>query len=220
MEKVSKFGLILLTLFLVGLLIFAAITELRLMIAVQSDGELKASRSFQYQYPLFNILAFLHIIVGLIFLLTGGYQLIPFFRKRFYKTHRVVGRIFLGASLIVASTAILLGIFYPYGDILESVTSTVFGFYILVGTYWAYTHARKRNFVHHQKWVIRVYFIALSVATIRIVAGLGIAITGRSLEEVLGISFVIAFLIHLLAVESWIKLRRSQLRTPLGMGQH
>ncbi|MBS9523817.1 DUF2306 domain-containing protein [Litoribacter alkaliphilus] len=216
MEKVSKYSLVLLTILLVALLMHASISELKLLVAVQSDEELKASKSFQYQYPLFHVLAFLHIPVGLIFLVTGGYQFIPVFRKRYHQTHKTVGRIFLVSSLIVSSTAITMGIFYPYGNYLESLTSAVFGTYLLAGTYWAYLHARKRNFVQHQRWVIRVYFISLSVASIRIIAAMGIIMTGKSLQEVLGVSFVMAFLLHFLAVEVWIKYQGRVLRTPLG----
>ncbi|MBT0811588.1 DUF2306 domain-containing protein [Litoribacter ruber] len=126
MEKVSKYSLVLLTILLVALLMHASISELKLLVAVQSDEELKASKSFQYQYPLFHVLAFLHIPVGLIFLVTGGYQFIPVFRKRYHQTHKTVGRIFLVSSLIVSSTAITMGIFYPYGNYLESLNLSSF----------------------------------------------------------------------------------------------
>lgn len=41
----------------------------------------------------------------------------------------------------------------------------------------------------HREWMIRVFAIALGVATIRAVAGIGQAVTGGTLEDVFALSF-------------------------------
>jgi len=71
-------------------------------------------------------LVYIHIIPGLIFLILGGYQLIPYFRKKNYKIHRFIGKIFLVLSAIIFSTAIVLALFYTFGDWIESIVTLIF----------------------------------------------------------------------------------------------
>lgn len=98
-----------------------------------------------------------------------------------------------------------MAIYFPFGNILETVTTLIYGIYLVAGTYLAYSNARKRNIAKHKAWILRIYFVALSIASIRIVAGLGIALTGGSLKDLLGVSFAIAFTLHLIIVECWIR---------------
>jgi uncharacterized membrane protein len=216
MHPPLKYGIFALTASLFGLLVYASVQELALMLAVNRDPELMATKSFQYQYPAFHVLAFVHIVLGLVFLVTGAYQLIPHFRNKYRKFHRLVGKIFFSTGLVVAITAIWMSIFYPYGDYLETLTTLIFGSFILYGIIKAYQYARSKEFRLHRNWVIRVYYIALSVASIRVVATIIIALTGHPLTDVLGLSFVIAFSIHLLLVESWLRWYEKSTFTTLG----
>lgn len=212
MRKLIKYTLYATAFFLIGLMFFASISKIQDMIAVKNNSDLFDKASIQYHYRSNQFAAYLHIIFGMLFLVTGAYQLIPFFRDKYRHIHRFIGKLFLSISLLVSSSAIVLAIYFPFGNIIETVTTLIFGIYLLTGTYYAYTNARNRNIIEHKKWVLRVYFVSLSVATVRIVAGIGIALTGKNLSDMLGISFAIAFLLHFVIVESWIRLNQTTAR--------
>lgn len=206
MRKFIKYTLYVTAFFLIGLMFFASISKIQDMIAVKKNSDLFDKTSIQFHYRTNQFVAYLHIIFGMLFLITGAYQLIPFFRNKYRHVHRFIGKLFLTISFFVSSSAIVMAIYFPFGDRIETATTLIFGGYLLTGTYYAYTNARNRNIIEHKKWVLRVYFVSLSIATIRIVAGIGIALTGNNLSDMLGISFAIAFLLHFVIVESWIRL--------------
>lgn len=210
MRKAVKYLLILAAVFLTGLMFYASVTKIQVMSTVRANPELFNQRSIEYHYRHHQLLSYLHIIAGMFFLLTGAYQLIPHLRKRYRRVHRVVGRLFLATSGVVAITALVMALFFPFGDSIETATTLVYGSFLLVGTYFVYAAARKRAFSRHKAWVLRVYFVALSIASIRIVAAVGMALTGTSLKEMLGISFAIAFTLHLLVVESWMRFAQTR----------
>ncbi len=211
MKKMIKYILIVIAVFLVGLMFFASIDKIENMMAVKANPYLFNKGSINYHYRNHQLLAYLHIVPGLVFLMIGAYQFIPYFRKRLWHIHRIIGRFFLATSFLVSTTAIIMAVFFPFSDVLETITTLVFGTYLLAGTYKAYRYAREKQIHQHQNWVLRVYFISLSIASIRIVAGIGMGLTGNSLREMLGISFVIAFMLHFLVVETWIRLRRTKI---------
>ncbi|MFP2996044.1 DUF2306 domain-containing protein [Spongiivirga sp. MCCC 1A20706] len=154
------------------------------------------------------LIMYIHVIAGMIFLLTGSFQLIPYLRKKFIHIHRFVGKIFLAISFIVSISAISLAVLFPFGDILETISNLIFGIYILYATVRGYTTIRAKNVTEHSYWVRRIFFLSLSIATIRLIMIAGIIINGLSVKEVMGISFLIGFLLHYIIIELWISKQR------------
>lgn len=148
---------------------------------------------------------YIHVIAGMIFLLTGSYQLIPYFRRKNIQTHRFIGKAFLLISFVVSISAICIAVFTPFGNYLETITNLIIGTYILYATVKGYTSIRAKKVIEHSYWVRRIFFISLSIATIRIIMITGMVITGQSLKEVMGISFLLGFLLHFGVIELWIR---------------
>lgn len=190
---------------IVLILLWASVDKLVRLSAMYnvSNGHIVQAVDLHYQGHLW--LAYLHIIPGLLFLALGAYQLIPYFRVRNYPIHRTVGKLFLLLSLVIFSTAIVLAIIYPFGDWLETITTILFGSFLLFCTYKAYTAARSLQFQAHRNWVTRIYFIAIAVSTIRGIVGLFMATGNYTMQEIFGISFLLAFALHFFLVELWIK---------------
>ncbi|MEL6557002.1 MAG: DUF2306 domain-containing protein [Bacteroidota bacterium] len=94
--------------------------------------------------------------------------------------------------------------FYPYGDSVESVSNLVFGSYILFATVKAYSSIKNKRVTEHANWVRRVFFVSLSIATIRLIMIATMIMTGASVQQVMGQSFLIGFLLHTIIVELWI----------------
>ena len=174
--------------------------------------ELFDEESYHLHYTAFPNLMYAHVVLGMLFLLCGAFQLTPYFRRNFIKAHRLIGKIFLITSLFVSSSAIIIAMFYPFGNYLESVATLVFGTYILFSTLKAYTLIRARKIIEHSYWVRRVFFVSLSIATIRGVMIFAIVFFDHSVKEAMGISFVIGFLIHFLLLELWISADRKKRR--------
>lgn len=205
MKKVIKKVLIIYSVIIVLAMIAVSFLKMQQMILVNTNPNIFKPGSIELHYKFNQPLAYLHIVFGLIILITGAYQFIPALRNKFRKLHKSVGKIFLFSSFIVSISAIILALFFRYGNILESTSTLIFGLFILYGTIKAYQYAKQKNFIAHKKWVTRVYFVSLSIGTIRIIAALLMATSQFSLKDVLGISFLIAFCVHFIVVELWIK---------------
>lgn len=212
MRAILKYFLILVAAFLLGMLLFVSVIKIKELQLVNAQPDLFEKTFFQFLYQKNQWLAYLHLFTGLIFLITGAYQFIPFFRNNFWSIHRIVGKIFLICSLFLSTSALLLGIFFPFGNWMETLTTIGFGGFLLLGTYKAFVHAVQREFKDHRNWVLRVYFVSLSVASIRIITALLMLYTGKQLQDVLGISFLLALCIHLFVVEFWIRIDHPKLK--------
>lgn len=205
MKNFFRYVFIIGSIAIVLILVGASLEKLFKLHAMDTGRTLFSEGSIEFHYKNHLLLGYLHIILGLVFLLLGGYQIIPYFRKRNYPLHRTLGKVFLLLSTLICGTAIVLGLFYPFGNILESVVTLVFGIYLLYATYKAYEAARSKQFDAHKKWVTRVYFVSISVSSIRGIIALFMINGAESMHSVFGIAFLLAFVIHFIMVEFWIK---------------
>lgn len=204
MKKILNFLLYLVIVFLIGFTLKESVGRLfDLGLSVKSP-ELFPEGSHHLHYAKNPAIMYIHVIAGIIFVLCGIHQLIPSIRRKNIRRHRAIGKIFLIISLIVSISALILAVFMPFGDKLESFTTLAFGLFLLFSSYKAYSEVRKGNIQNHSYWVRRVFFVSLSIATIRVIMIILMVNTGKSVQEVMGISFLIAFILHLIAVETWI----------------
>jgi uncharacterized membrane protein len=205
MKVFFRYAFIAFSIIAVIILLWFSILKLVTLSQINVNPELFDSKGIEYHYKTHVVLGYFHIIPGILFLILGSYQFIPFFRNHYRKIHRLVGILFLLLSAVISITAIILALFVPYGNWLESSVTLVFGTYLLTGTYYSYHFARLKNFKEHQKWVTRVFFVALAVSTIRGFIALFTVFGNYTLKESFGISFLLAFILHFLMVEIWIR---------------
>ncbi|QNJ98981.1 DUF2306 domain-containing protein [Constantimarinum furrinae] len=205
MIRFLRLFFIVLSTIVVLILLVASVSKLLNLIAMHAGDLNFRPDSIETHYRDHLWLGYVHIVPGIIFLILGGYQFVPYFRNRYVTIHRLIGKLFLILSTIIFITAIALAAFYPFGNILESVVTFLFGSFLLYCTYKAYTTARNRKIAQHRKWVTRIYFIAIAVSTIRGIIALFMATGSDSMQSIFGLSFLIAFGIHLVLVELWIR---------------
>ncbi|RIA09477.1 putative membrane protein DUF2306 [Flavobacteriaceae bacterium MAR_2010_72] len=205
MKIVLRYFFIIFSVLIVLILVWASIEKLIKFHTLINNPELFSKNIIEYHYRDHLVLGYLHIIPGLLFLVLGGYQFIPYFRKKNYKIHRLIGKIFLSLSAFIFITAIILALFVPFGNWLETVVTVVFGSFLLFCVYKAYFSARNKKIKVHQNWVIRIYFISIAVSTIRGTIALFMIFGDDSLQSAFGKSFLIAFLVHLFFVELYIR---------------
>jgi uncharacterized membrane protein len=91
----------------------------------------------------------------------GALQLIPFIRKRFPAFHRCNGRLFLltvtGLSL---SGFYLVWIRQTSPSVIEGISTTLNGVFILTFAALALRTAMARNIASHQRWATRLYLVS------------------------------------------------------------
>ncbi len=95
-----------------------------------------------------------------------------------------------------------------FGGPLETAATAVFGPFFLFSLAKAWVHIKRRQVALHREWMIRAFAIGLAVATMRPLAGVWMALADRPLEDVLGGVFWVAFLLHALVAEAWIRRSR------------
>lgn len=102
---------------------------------------------------------FIHVVAGLLGTLIGWYQFIPNLRNKYWKIHRVVGRIYLISISIAALTAVYLAYTSPGVDLMGKFSFAIIPF-VWIGTItFGYLAIRKRKVVQHQEWMLRSYVV-------------------------------------------------------------
>jgi hypothetical protein len=119
-----------------------------------------------------------------------------------------MGYIVLISGLITGSTALIMGLIMAIGGLTETLAVMVFGIAFLFSLIKAYIHIIKREISLHREWMIRVLAIGLAVSTTRPIMGIFFAtsrFTGLAVQQFFGIAFWIAFILHAVVAEIWIR---------------
>ena len=125
-----------------------------------------------------------HVFGSIVALALGPFQFWKTFRERRIKTHRLLGKLYLGIGILIGGLAGLSMAFYAFGGI---VAKTGFGGLAVA---WLFTGGkalsavRAGNIVEHQRWMIRNYALTLAAVSLRIYL---------PLSMVAGIDFTVAY---------------------------
>lgn len=155
-------------------------------------------------------LTLLHLIPGLIFVILGPLQFIARIRAKHIKLHRWCGRIYVAAAVFVGVTALIFGIVVGYGGLAETTAVTLFSLLFLIFLGLAVFRIRRREISAHREWMIRAFALGLAVTTMRPMIATMLALTNLSFSEILGIAFWLAFSLHLVVAELWVKFTRAK----------
>lgn len=152
-------------------------------------------------------LTYVHILLGLLYMVGATLQLAYWFRSRHYTVHRRMGRILLVAGLITGVTSIVMGLWFPFGGLAELSAVILFSIWFLACLLLAFRAIRADNMVRHRRWMIRAFAIGIGVGTIRIWTGLFVVGGLLELPAAIGASFWIALSLHALVAELWLRAR-------------
>jgi hypothetical protein len=195
-------------------IVLVAVTALNVTVRIATDvpniqsGVVPPSTELAHGYARYPLLAYAHILPGLLFMVGGGLQFVGRLRRRYPRFHRWLGRVLVAAGLTTGALAVAYGVLVPYGGTLEAAATVVFGAAFIVAIVRGLLHARRRDFAKHREWMIRAYAIGLGVSTIRIWIGLLESLTGKTLQQVMGAAFWLGFLTHAAAAELWLRSSR------------
>jgi hypothetical protein len=159
------------------------------------DGRTPDRAAFEYRYVTHAALAYTHILSGVVYFLAAATQLSARIRRRHRALHRRLGRVAILAGLIAGVSAVLFGVQFAIGGVLEASATVVFGTAFTVALVLAYRAIRRRHIPQHRRWMIIAFALALSVGTIRLLIGIFLA-CGWSFAPSFGLAFWLAFPVH------------------------
>ncbi|MGH3825244.1 MAG: DUF2306 domain-containing protein, partial [Pseudonocardiaceae bacterium] len=165
--------------------------------------------SFDHGYALHPVLAYAHILTGVIYLVGAPFQLSRGFRERHFTVHRWMGRILLPAGITAGIFAIIFGTLVPYGGPLEASATVVFGIYFVAALVTAFLAIKSGDVTRHRRWMIRAFAVGLAVGTIRVWIALFQAFGLMSLQDSFGVAFWLSFVLHALLAEAYLSQRPS-----------
>lgn len=162
---------------------------------------------FDRRYAEKPILAYLHIIPGVIYLLGAPFQLSSSIRRRSIRTHRRMGRVILPAGIIAGVMGVAVGVVMSWGGVVGALATVVFGTWFVFALSFAYRQIRAGNVTDHRRWMIRAFAVGVGVGTIRIWVGLFQATQLLDFDDAFGLAFWIGFALHALVAEAWLRWR-------------
>ena len=166
-----------------------------------STGQLP-TEIIDLRYALHPYLSALHVIPGIIFVLSGPLQFIPLIRRKAPWLHRWFGRIFIVSGVIAAVSSILMCLIFPaYGGIWTTLASLTFGSAMMFTLFKGYRAIMHRDISRHRAWMIRSFAIGLSVSTIRLFFVLQDILLGSDLDASFASSFWTGFIVNMLVAE-------------------
>lgn len=193
-------------------LVFAAIRVVtdwpHILAGTQTDNE------FAVRYVENPWTAYLHIGLGVVYLLGAPLQLSRRFRTRHYTLHRRLGRVLVACGVASGVFAVVFGLLHPWGGGLEAAAALIFGTWFVVCLLLALRAIRAGRVAQHRRWMIRAFAVGVGIGTIRIWVGLFIGLrvaTGGGTDDMapghtgFGLAFWLALTMHVVLGEWWLR---------------
>lgn len=199
--------------FAVVLCIIAVAISTRRFLFILSDTSDSPERAIaklfdEHKFIDHSALTLAHVVPSAIFILLALIQFSNPIRRRHPRYHRLAGTLAIGAGIVSGTTGIVMGFAMPSGGMLETSAMSFFGCVFLVSLIQGYQHARRKEFVSHQHWMVRAFAVASAIVTIRFIVLLFFitrGITELSFPQFFGLAQWIGFSMHLAAAEWWIR---------------
>lgn len=169
-------------------------------------GTVPDEDSFEYRYVVNFVLGHGHIVLGVVYLLAAPLQLWRGFRSRHYRVHRRLGRVVLTVGMSAGVLGVVVGTLFPFGGPVEGAAAVIFGHYFVISLAVAFLAIRRGDVDTHRRWMIRAFAVAVGVGTIRIWIGL-FFLLGLTFEHSFAAAFWVAFPVHVLAAEIYVRMR-------------
>jgi uncharacterized membrane protein len=170
-------------------------------------GVIPPEGEFDRRYAEHAVLAYAHILPGVVYLVLAPFQISRRFRNRHLPLHRKMGRVLVPLGIASGLFGTIFGILYSFGGFAEASAAVVFGSWFVFCLAYAYGHIRAGDTVSHRRWMIRAFAIGLGVGTIRLWVGLFEATGLLDFDDAFGAAFWIAWTMHVIAAEIWLRWR-------------
>ncbi|KAL3929985.1 MAG: hypothetical protein SGBAC_011969 [Bacillariaceae sp.] len=165
--------------------------------------------------PRANNIMVAHMICGVFLQALGPIQLIPAFRRKYVRVHRILGRIYIGAALGASSLATVYVLLYRTSRqwIHEDIGNVIFGVAVFGSACMSLWYIRKGDIPNHQIWSVRLFLAVFGATLFRIVAvpyALVVLLGAPSSQTVLNSLFYVIVLPSWLGYEVLVVRRQEQ----------
>ena len=201
----------------VGLLwLFVAIVVLSAVIRIWTTGAalvssgppLAAEDAAYVAHPLASAL---HLFPGLGFACLGPLQFAAGLRARRPSLHRLIGRVFVLAGVVIAGTGVFMNVMFPpVGGALKSSAIYAMALTLLVSLACAMSAIWRRDVPRHRAYMVRAFAAGTSVATQRLFFLPLFVLRGMPDGLTIGVGMWGGLLINLAVAEVWVLRRRSK----------
>jgi hypothetical protein len=160
----------------------------------------------------FPVATALHVILGGVYLTLAPFQFAKRIRSRHLGYHRWAGRVLVAIGLLVGAAGVFMAVVIPAAGWSERVVVGSFGLLFLLALGKGFLHVRAGRVAIHREWMIRAFAIALAIATTRLISIPAMLIVGvhtdGQVATLVIVSFTVAFVVHALLAEAWIRATR------------
>jgi Predicted membrane protein (DUF2306) len=168
----------------------------------------------------FPTITALHVVLGGFYLALAPFQFVKRIRSRHLGYHRWAGRVLVAIGLVVGAAGVFMAMVIPAAGWPERVVVGSFGLLFLVALGKGFLYVRAGRVALHREWMIRAFAIALAIATTRLIFISGMLIVGMPTDGQVAtlviVSFTVAFVVHALLAEAWIRATRRSSVTGAG----
>jgi uncharacterized membrane protein YozB (DUF420 family) len=114
-----------------------------------------------------------HVLIAAVILLIGFFQIHPTFGLRWRKTHRLLGKIYVGGILLFSAPGgLIMSMFINRGPVVQTSFVLQCAIWFLC-TWLAYVRIRQRDIQAHRQWMLRSFALTLAAITLRVYVFLG-----------------------------------------------
>lgn len=111
-----------------------------------------------------------HILFSIFSLIAGLTQFSNYILTKYKKLHRMMGYIYVVDVMCIAGPSGLIMAFYANGTIVSKTSFVLLSVLWIGFTSVAIIKALKKDFLEHEKWMIRSYSLTLSAISLRLMA--------------------------------------------------
>jgi uncharacterized membrane protein len=110
-----------------------------------------------------------HLLSVVPYCILGAFQFLPSFRKKYLNSHRLAGRLLIGAGIVSALSGLWMTHYYSFpanlqGDLLY-VVRTLVGISMIAFIMLGLSSVLKKRIMQHQAWMIRAYALGQGAGT-------------------------------------------------------
>jgi len=108
-----------------------------------------------------------HISSSLVVIFAGACLFLSSSDLRYWKIHRWLGRLYVGAVLLLAAPSGLIMAYHANGGLLAQVNFTLLSVLWWLFTFFGFSTIIKGDVAKHKHWMLRSYALTLSAVTLR-----------------------------------------------------
>ena len=147
---------------------------------------------------------YLHVISGMLVILIGPFQFIKKFRNKNLNLHRLLGKTYVYAILLIAAPTGLIMAFYAEGGWWSTWAFIIMSLLWFYTTIMAVVKIKQKDIKSHQKWMYRSYALSFAAVTLRLLVPSMSYWTTFSEEFIIVSTAWLSWMINLLFVEIFI----------------